>query len=155
MATKSEIARHLRVDPASINRWAKRGMPVYDLELAVAWHGTYIRTRRGRKAAAAPAVDPAGDPAARTWRERLDKAAAQRAELALARERGEFFPKADVLSTWQRRFSDVRARLLAIPNKVGGRTSAKALRDEVLLAVEEEIYEALMDVSGTRGDGDE
>ena len=103
-----------------------------------------------------PEAAPAGDGAdkALSWRERIDRARAMRDELQLAKERGEFFPKAEVLVTWQRRISEAKTRLLAIPNRVGARTSATALRDEVLAQVDAELYEALLDLSGTRGEPD-
>ncbi len=64
-------------------------------------------------------------------------------------ESGDYLPRADVLSTWQRRFSILRSRLLGIPSRVAARTSGKTTRDEVLLAVEQELYQGLLECSGT------
>lgn len=151
--TLADIGRGLGISRQRVHALRAKGMPVDSIRAAQEWRAEHLDPdlmrpdpRSGTRSAGA--ADDGG------WRARLGAARAAREEFALVRERGEFFGKAEVLATWQRRFADVRTRLLAIPNTVGARTRPEALRDEVLLAVETEIYNALLDVSGTAAESE-
>jgi len=155
-ARNSTIATALGVSPAQITRWRARGMPP-DLDAARAWHSAHIRTRRKRSkngsasehfSAVAPPGDSVGDPPARSWRERLDRANAQVRERELEVARGEHFSRAEVAATWRRAFSEFRTRMLAVPNAIGARTTPSPTRDKILEAVDEEIRAALLQLSG-------
>ena len=122
MTTKSNIAQALGVAGPQVTRWARRGMPVYDVEAAKARVSSNIRKRQRWDPAAtlvAAVVDPVGDPPARTWRERLDRANAETREHELGIACGDYLLRAAVLAAWQKQILAFRARLLAIPNNVG------------------------------------
>ena len=148
---QADIGRALGISRQRVHVLAKRGMPVDDVGKARAWRAEHLDADLVKPDPRAPAAGtaPNGE-----LKQRLLAAKVQREEHRGAVERGEFLPRAEVLATWTRRFADVRARLLSIPNRIGSRTSEKALRDEVLLAVEQELYEAMLDISGTRGEPD-
>jgi phage terminase Nu1 subunit (DNA packaging protein) len=144
-ARPGALAKVLGADPSSITRWIGRGMPTNSISAAQDWHAAHVRSRKRLVAVVAP-VD--GDPKAASWRDRLDRAKALREETQLKRESGELLPRPEVLATWQTRFAQVRAHLLGIPDRVGRRVRPTALRDEVLAQVDDEIYQALIDISG-------
>ena len=81
-------------------------------------------------------------------RVRLLNAQADLREFELERERGKYLPSTEVLATWQRRFAEVRARLLSIPDRIGSQTQPSRVRDELLALFEHELHEAMREIAG-------
>ncbi len=155
MLPKTAIAHHLNADPALVARWARRGMPLFSLEAAAAWHSANIRPRKRRKpsAAAVPATDPvAGDPPCRTWYDRRQRVLTMHAQRELDLLEGRALDRATTVAAWQKRLTAVRARLLAIPSKAAA-SVPPAWRAKVGEVVAELIDEALYELSGTTPEG--
>ena len=64
---------------------------------------------------------PAKDGDGRDWEAESKKALALKRMHDLAVQRGEFMPRAEVVSEWARRVFAVRTRLLALPRTLGSR----------------------------------
>jgi len=81
--SNKEMAAGLKVAPARVTEWEKRGMPMHSIEAAASWRLVHARPRKGSAALAAqsrqetPADDaPAKDAPATDdgWEARLDRA---------------------------------------------------------------------------------
>ena len=77
------------------------------------------------------------------WRSRLDRANAELRELELARLRGELLPAGEVVLAWEQRLGAFKAKILAIPSKLGARFG-----DAVEEALTTALHEALLELSG-------
>lgn len=87
-------------------------------------------------------------------RQKLVLAQAELARIRAAKMRGELVPAADVEAEWSNLLADLRAALLALPSRIGGKL---ALSRETVAAIDSEIREhlaALAASAGKRGAGD-
>lgn len=82
-----------------------------------AWLQRYNQWREARKVRNKP---PAKE-GERDWEAESKKALALKRMHDLAVQRGEFMPRAEVVSEWARRVFAVRTRLLALPRTLGSR----------------------------------
>jgi len=80
--------------------------------------------------------------------ERLKLARAEREEIRVAKDRGELLPAADVAREWASILADIRAALLAVPQRVAGRTG---LNREAVAALDAEIRETLEALADGKG----
>lgn len=153
--TAEALAEQLEIGLATIYRWAEAGCPhktrgdrkVFDLAEVNAWH----KARRGDapmgKVGKPSAVDAApSDLKERLAIEQLRKLTAQasRIELELEIKRGLYLPAAEVEQGRIARISAVKAKLLALPARLGSRcanrdavTLEREADDEVRRALEE------------------
>lgn len=76
-----------------------------------------------------------------------DRARAMREERALAVEAGDYLHRAEALAAWTKHLTAIRARLLAVPSRVGARTQPESPRAEVLALVEIELYDAMTEIA--------
>lgn len=81
-------------------------------------------------------------------RQQLVLAQARLAEVRTAKLRGELVPAADVEAEWSTALADLRAALLALPNRIG---AACALPPETIAAVDREIRAALAALAASGG----
>lgn len=116
---RAALADHFGVSLPTVDRWIKDGMPVkqrgargiewkFDLAACIAWWGD----RRARDAAG----DAPGDLA--EIEKRTAQAKMLRAELELAKERGEVAPIRDFERAWAKAFAQIRANIMNVPQRV-------------------------------------
>jgi phage terminase Nu1 subunit (DNA packaging protein) len=111
----------------------KQGRAAYPLKDAVRAYVEFTRENPGgRKRESSEA------------KERLTLAQAERAEVALARDRGELLSADEVRAEWLSVVADLKARLLALPNRVAART---ALDVTATAALDAELRAALSDLA--------
>jgi phage terminase Nu1 subunit (DNA packaging protein) len=151
------VARIFGVNISSVHRLAKEpGFPtklgpgVFDLQKATIWYIRYLQSvvrRRG----------PSGGPetaAVATERLRVLKGQAVKIELGNAVEQGEYLEADAVMARWRRSLTIIRARLLAMPQKL-----APLLADKtpgyVAEEIRREVFAALTELaSGSGGDAE-
>lgn len=116
-----QVAVALNISPRRIQQLAKEGMPrdsrgQYELGACMAWYIRYLQH----------AVEQRHDPNTRDEslvltreRSRLAREQADRQELDNAERRGELVELAAVTDAWANRLVSLRARLRAIPTKLG------------------------------------
>ncbi len=93
-------------------------------------------------------VDPAGDPQARSWYERRQRAMALAAERELAHLEGRLLDVDVVAMALAKQVGAMKQHLLAIPSKAAA-ASPPAARAAVASIVETLIHEALQEISGS------
>lgn len=88
-------------------------------------------------------------PSATAEKARLDKVRADIAELDLAQKKQELIPLDAVLDMLMPLFSNVRTKLIAIPNKAAPIVQACTTKLEIQAALKVAVYEALEELSDT------
>jgi hypothetical protein len=130
--TQRELAQALGLSPSQVTRDAAAGMPTTDVEAARAW-----RERNKR-----PRVNSAEANAYQKARARREAAAAERAELDLARRRGDLVDFAAARARLVSAVGHLRNDLLRIPARL-----AHLLDAEQRKALDAEIRAALQTAS--------
>ncbi|MGE3583037.1 MAG: terminase small subunit [Hyphomonadaceae bacterium] len=90
-----------------------------------------------------------GGRAATPTRDRLNQAQAELAEIRAAKLRGELVPVAEIESAWAEIATDVRAALLAVPDRVGARLGD--LTPAHIAVIDAEIRAALTLLGASKG----
>ncbi len=125
------LAGVLGLTTRTINQLCDSGVVVrisfgrYDLEASVKNYVEKLRQKTGNA------------------RDRLNNAQAEIAELKLAEQRGELVPAAAVAATWANMLADIRAGLLAVPERAAARASLDRATVEIIAAEIRETLEAL------------
>lgn len=142
LVTSAELADWLGLSSGRINQLARDGilpreaLPLrgwgFPLKAAVRAYAEHTRSAAARRAA---------DPDLAAEKLRLTKANADRAEQAAARDRGDLLDATEVARAWTATLADLRAALLAIPERVSARlgldrAAATALDGELRAALE-------------------
>jgi transcriptional regulator with XRE-family HTH domain len=143
--TQCEIAAALGVSQARVSRLAAAGMPTTSVAEAQAWRKRHLDarlTRRRRRLRRAPA----GDDAMEAAQLRRALAEAGKAELVLAKQRGELLRRADVLRHWRGMVLSMRSRLLLLPPACAPLVIGKSV-GEVEEILRRRVHEALDEIS--------
>lgn len=144
-----ELARHLAVNPGTVSRWLRRGMP-RDLEGAQRWREEHAGVRVKPRAAAAD--EPTGDESFTRWRTRREKAQALQAELDLRERCGELMNVEKAIAWAARRCTAAREIVLGMAARcapvVAAESDARVVGD-ILTA---EAHRVLTELSGMGGD---
>lgn len=141
---RTELATHMGVSLPTIDAWQKEGMPVvqrggrgvqwvFDLVACVKWYGD----RRANQAAGDTPTDLA------EIEKRTASAKMQKAELELAKARGEVAPIREFERAQAKAFAQVRANVMNVPQRVviqllgetNETTFKEVLRKELTLAL--------------------
>jgi phage terminase Nu1 subunit (DNA packaging protein) len=139
----TRLAFLLDATPKTIADYAQRGIVVrvghgeYDLALSIRGVVAHLREMaRGRGGELA--VD-----AVAAERRRLLRAQADRAELQVQQERGQWLPRAEVLSVWQEALRTLRIRLLGLAPRL---VQTCGLDNEAAERVDTEVREMLTEL---------
>ena len=141
LVTSAELADWLGLSSGRVNQMARDGLLPretlpggygFPLKAAVRAYAEHARAAAARRAA---------DPELAAEKLRLTKANADRAEQAAARDRGDLLDATEVAKAWTATLTDLRAALLAIPERVSARlgldrSAATALDGELRAALE-------------------
>lgn len=146
-ASLDHIAHLLKLTPRMVNKHVKdNGMPrisrgEYDMVLSVHWYIDFLHAQiqAARR----------GDETEQQARSRLIKASANLKELELAREQGRLITQDTVKILWERIVIAFKNRMLIIPTKLPQRLVACTQITEVKQLLEQEIHEALNELSST------
>lgn len=142
LVTSAELAEWIGLSSGRINQLARDGvlpreaLPLrgwgFPLKAAVRAYSEHTRSAAARRSA---------DPELAAEKLRLTKANADRAEQAAARDRGDLLDATEVAKVWTATLTDLRAALLAVPDRVSARlglnrATATALDGELRSALE-------------------
>jgi phage terminase Nu1 subunit (DNA packaging protein) len=116
---RSDLAQHMGVTTVTIDTWRKNGMPVlqagsrgvewsFDLTAVIKWH-----VLQKVKEAAGDAPDDLAQIEKRTASAKM-----QRAELELAKARGEVAPIRDFERAQEKAFAEIRSNVMNVPQRV-------------------------------------
>jgi len=109
----------------------------------------YVRFLREQAARAQSGVADFG-----AERARLIRAKADRAEMEAARMRDELIPAPDIAEAWTEMVASMRARLLALPDKIAPQLSASGVHETTSIAaardvIRHAVFEALGELAAT------
>ncbi|MGK9052133.1 hypothetical protein [Neorhizobium petrolearium] len=143
VVTADELAGWLDITTGRVQTLTREGhLPRLDrgrfpLRAAIRAYLAYVRQN--------PTGRRSNDPALAEERRRLVREQADREALRNAQARGELVTAAEVEARWTAILTDLRARLLAVPSRVGGRAFHFTVAD--LDIVDREIRDALTEVT--------
>lgn len=151
--SQAAIGRALGLSPAAVSKAKSKGMPVDSIEAAKAWRSAHVNlvapkrdlppTRRDQ-VEEEPLLLEEGFQAARTRREIAE---ANLAELKEAEQNGQLLRADAVRAAWAKRLISTRDALLQIPSRLAPVLAAESNLDTVALLLEEEIRQALFELS--------
>ncbi len=151
--TAQYLASNYHVTKRTIWDWVEKGLPKYHdgphktyflLDEAIAWH------ERFTVANVAPKPQNPDDITLTDAQKRKILADAERAEIKLRRERGEFGSVQEFKRVFLERDGNVRAAILAMPTKCAARIPV-SVRLDVKRILEEYVREILSDLAQTAG----
>ena len=130
---QSQIAALFNVAPRTVREWGEKGLPrnadgTYNGRECVAWYVAYVS---------------GDDLDLNRERARLAKAQADKTEQENEVRRGELIPTEAVLQQWTDVLAAVRAKLLAMPSKLGPQLTNVSDAAIVAAAIKSVVYEAL------------
>ncbi|MBK5924058.1 hypothetical protein CCR90_09790 [Rhodovulum sulfidophilum] len=136
--TAAELGEWLNLSPARLHALAREGIIPwhegrFDLRKAIRAYVEHVRAgQKGRLTS---------NPDLAAQKLRLAQEQADKLAIANAKTRGELLDAKTVAATWARTLTDLRAAMLAIPQRVAGRCAldrptAGALDDEIRAALE-------------------
>jgi phage terminase Nu1 subunit (DNA packaging protein) len=140
----ARLAFLLGTSAKTIAGYAQRGIVKrtghgrYDLALSVQGFAKHMREMARSRGGEAEIIGVA------TERRRLLRSQADREQLRLEQERGEWLPRGEVLAAWKASLSVVRARLLATPARLA---QVCGLDNEAAEKLDEEIREVLTELA--------
>lgn len=161
---RTELAEILGISMPTVTAWMGDGLPYIDgggkgkpfkfetTEVLEWWADNKRRRKNRPDAANNPFTEPGDQPESYDEADRRKMvAAADRAELILAKEAGKVVEIDDVAAVMAEMHVRVRTRLLGVGNKVRVRVSAffggdKAAEEQVVAAVEEIISDAIAEI---------
>ena len=152
--SQAALATALGLTPGRITMLKKQGMPIFSVEAARAWRAQHIAPVPGAKpaepaagqpeAAVATTKPPAGYEASRARREAAEAAMAEMREAELS---GQLIRVEAVRATWATRITSTRDALLQIPPRLAPVLAAESSLATVTQLLEDEIRQALSELS--------
>lgn len=143
--TARELAALLGVSARTIRELAQEGVVVKTGKGRYALAASVRAYCERQRAAAAGRGGESGVATLTAERARLAREQADAAAIKNAALRGDLLPAADVAASWRAILTGVRARMLAVPSRIGARAAHLSRAD--LEIVDSEIRDALEDAS--------
>lgn len=147
MATRREVAEHLDLSVVSISKLiqkgvldVKQGRNPMDLDLCRKNYINYLRSLGSYNKKTG-----SGDIAEE--KTRLTKFQADKAELEVQELEAELLPADKVQQTWIDYVANVRAKLLALPNRIAHQVIVCEKYADAEAIIKEQVYEALAELS--------
>jgi phage terminase Nu1 subunit (DNA packaging protein) len=144
MANVDQVARALNVTPRRVQQLVKEGLPKtghgeYEIGPCMHWYIRYLQTAMEQRGVETDGgVMSLGVERARLTREQADRAALMNAVL-----RGEVIRSDDATAQWSGHVVAARAKLLALPTKLGPRLIALTDVNTIAEIIKSAVYEAL------------
>ena len=161
---QKDLADALGLHKSVLSRYVRKGMPTHSVEAAKAWytHNIGVRSRPDAKPAPAevepvfPPLDairasvvsgPGSEEGFQEARTRREIAEANLAEMREAELEGKLIRVEVIRAAWAKRVASTRDALLQIPSRMAPMLAAQSDVDQVARLLEEELRQALAELS--------